>query len=72
MCLMNVQWVGVRASGLICKNVSIIGGRFLACDLSHSIWVGGNAHRVTMHGSSLCYALLHDIKLHGPICAKST
>lgn len=65
MCLMNAQWIGVRAGGLICKYVSIISGCFLACDMSQSIWVGCDAQHVTMRGSSLSYALLQDVKFHG-------
>jgi uncharacterized protein YjbI with pentapeptide repeats len=65
MCLIAVKWTGVRANGLICKKVDIVGGQFLACDLSHSIWVGCDARRVSLIGSNMSYAVLKDVKLRG-------
>jgi uncharacterized protein YjbI with pentapeptide repeats len=64
VCFLDTHWVGVRAVGLICRDVTLVGCEFIACDLSQSVWVDGDARQLTLTGSILRYALLHNIRLH--------
>jgi uncharacterized protein YjbI with pentapeptide repeats len=65
--LIDTEWVGVAAIGLIMRNVDVVGCRFYGCDLSHSVWLGGDARQVTMLGANLSHSLLQDVKLHGAV-----
>lgn len=64
VCFLDTRWVGVRAAGLICRDIELIGCEFIACDLSQSIWINGDARQLTLTGSILNYALLHNVRLH--------
>lgn len=65
MRLTDTRWVGVRAPGLICSNITIIVGNFLACDFSNSIWINCAAQQITMLASNLKQALFRQVNLHG-------
>jgi len=61
--LIDTQWTSVHAPGLICKRVDIVGGRFLACDLSDSTWVGCDARQLVVRSTNFSYALLRETAL---------
>jgi uncharacterized protein YjbI with pentapeptide repeats len=65
MCLVDTSWAGIRAQHLICKKTDIVGGRFVACDLSHSIWSGCDARRVVLHHCNLRHAVLSNVRMRG-------
>lgn len=64
MGLFDTEWLGVRATGLICRRVEFVGCVFAACDLSQSVWVACNARQIAMMGTNLSYALLRDSEFH--------
>jgi uncharacterized protein YjbI with pentapeptide repeats len=61
--LIDAQWTSVQAKGLICKRVDIVGGRFLACDLSDSTWVDCDARQLVVRSTNFSYALLRTTAL---------
>jgi uncharacterized protein YjbI with pentapeptide repeats len=65
VCLFNTDWLGVRAADLILRDVEMVRCRFVACDLSQSVWMDCTARHVALLGSNLSYALLHRVDLRG-------
>lgn len=63
-CLLDTQWVGVRATGMICKHVELVGCEFIACDLSQNVWFEVDAHKLMLTGSVLPYTLLKQVRLY--------
>jgi uncharacterized protein YjbI with pentapeptide repeats len=61
--LIDTQWTSVQAQGMICKGIDIVGGRFLACDLSDSTWVGCDARQLVVRSTNFSYALLRTTTL---------
>lgn len=59
--LVDARWTGVRATGILCHKVDLVGGSLTACDLSHSVWVSCDARRVTLWGTMFSHSLLRDM-----------
>ncbi|MEI6179306.1 MAG: pentapeptide repeat-containing protein [Chloroflexales bacterium] len=62
--LVDTQWVGVRAIGLILRDCIMIGSRMVACDLRQATWCGGEAQQCDLTGTILDYALIRKVELH--------
>lgn len=65
--LVDVQWIGVRAAGLVLRDCDLVGSRFAACDFSYSVWNACDARRTDWAGSNLRYAALRDVNLRGAV-----
>lgn len=63
--LVNANWNAVRAKGLICHDVDIVGSSIVACDLSQSVLLDCDARHTTLRSSNLSFALLRQVKLRG-------
>ncbi len=61
----DARWYGVRATGCILHRVDIAGGRLLACDLSHSIWLDCDARRAALPDCNLSEAVIKKSKFRG-------
>ncbi len=62
--LVDAQWVGVRAVGLILRDCEMVGSRMVACDLRQATWCGGAAQQCDLTGTILDYALIRQVEMH--------
>lgn len=64
ICLLYSRWSGVRATGLICLKLNLIGCELIACDLSQSIWLNIEAPQINLSGSIVSNSLLQHVRLY--------
>jgi uncharacterized protein YjbI with pentapeptide repeats len=63
--LIYSRWLGIRATHLVCRDVDIVGGKFLGCDFSNSIWTNCDARHVAFNGTTFSHSLICCTELHG-------
>lgn len=62
--LVDTNWCGVRASGLVLRHVDLVGCMLTACDLSGSVWYHCDARRLALGNSNLSRALFRHVRMH--------